>query len=167
MDYLSDHVQPASSEQALAQWSEHILPHSHHGTPAQEPMGFTWTQTPTSLADVSLVQSQSQSQSQLPLQSLLIPQWPSMLTSQAVNQNLSFDQRPPGIGHVVSMPHVPTFATENIVPSIAKLGQPSGRRTLSDADRRNMCIFSDQHPQLKQTDIGSKLDTSRSCPVTC
>jgi hypothetical protein len=30
------------------------------------------------------------------------------------------------------------------------------RKTLTDADRRRMCLYAEEHPTVKQTEIGGK-----------
>ncbi|KAF3077714.1 hypothetical protein TWF102_005647 [Orbilia oligospora] len=41
-------------------------------------------------------------------------------------------------------------------------GTGSSRRTLTDADRRRMCLYHEQHPHVKQTEIGAMFGVERS-----
>ncbi|KAF4932056.1 Tigger transposable element-derived protein 2 [Colletotrichum viniferum] len=92
-----------------------------------------------------------QSHSQLPM--LMIPSqptWPSMLT----NPN-SYSAPPLGMAPVVP-------------PAPARTGrhgngaQPQQRRVLTDEDRKKMCQYAAEHPNVKQTDIGAMFGVERS-----
>lgn len=46
-------------------------------------------------------------------------------------------------------------------PAASHAPNPSPRRTLTDADRRRMCLFHEENPNVKQTEIGG---TRYLCP---
>lgn len=41
-------------------------------------------------------------------------------------------------------------------PATSHAPNPSPRRTLTDADRRRMCLFHEENPTVKQTEIGGR-----------
>ncbi|KAI5779413.1 hypothetical protein DFH27DRAFT_530011 [Peziza echinospora] len=47
-------------------------------------------------------------------------------------------------------------------PASAHAPNPSPRRTLTDADRRRMCLFHEENPNVKQTEIGAMFGVERS-----
>lgn len=117
-----------------------------HGLPS-ESIG----RMPPPPAPLQPLQAQhQQSHSQLPM--LMIPSqptWPSMLT----NPN-SYSAPPLGMAPVV--PPAPTRATR------APNGpQPQQRRVLTDDDRKKMCQYASEHPNVKQTDIGAMFGVER------
>jgi hypothetical protein len=78
------------------------------------------------------------------LQPLITPQaqppWPSMLASQSSYAS-------PLQGHPLGVPLA--------VPQ--RHGASTPRKTLTDADRRRMCLYAEEHPTVKQTEIGGEL----------
>ncbi|OLN93926.1 hypothetical protein CCHL11_03482 [Colletotrichum chlorophyti] len=124
-----------------------FMPAVNHGLPS-ESIG----RMPPPPAPVQPIQShQQQSHSQLPM--LMIPShptWPSMLT----HPN-SYSAPPLGMAPVVA----PAPAR----PSRLSTGpQPQQRRVLTDDDRRKMCQYAAEHPNVKQTDIGAMFGVERS-----
>jgi len=82
------------------------------------------------------------------LQPLIMPQWPSMMTSQS-----SFT---PSIMPTSSAcAPMPTTASSQPVHTTS-----TPRRTLTDADRRRMCMYHEENPTVKQTEIGGNI---KSC----
>lgn len=79
------------------------------------------------------------------LQPLIMPQWPSMLTSQSTYAPQIFPSGP--------VPVTPISA-----PSSATSARPAStpRKTLTDADRRRMCLYHEENPTTKQTEIGGE-----------
>ncbi|KAF8418214.1 hypothetical protein EV426DRAFT_539783 [Tirmania nivea] len=47
-------------------------------------------------------------------------------------------------------------------PVASHAPNPSPRRTLTDADRRRMCLFHEENPNVKQTEIGAMFGVERS-----
>ncbi|KAK4634180.1 hypothetical protein CLAFUW4_00637 [Fulvia fulva] len=142
-----------------SQWGHtpHIYPHSHHGTPAQEYTGFSFT-SPSMPMEPSAFSSSIQSRPMhQQLQPLVMPQWPSMLSSQAHSSyQPMFPQsvqpiQPMAIGPL----HTPVSATSTRSTS-------TPRKTLTDMDRKRMCQYAEEHPNAKQTEIGAIFGVERS-----
>jgi len=83
------------------------------------------------------------------LQPLIMPQWPSMLTSQSTYVPPIFPSAP--------VPITPASATP-VSATSTHSGRTSStpRKTLTDQDRRRMCQYHEDHPTVKQTEIGGK-----------
>ena len=141
-----------------AEWgqSPHIYPHSHHGTPAQEYTGFGFQ--PHTTFGGSIQQRPVQQQ----LQPLIMPQWPSMLNSQAQPQPQSQHQQPanyqlpypPSVQPIQPMPPGPMHTP--LSAPVSARSAPTPRKTLTDSDRRRMCKYAEDNPQAKQTEIGGE-----------
>lgn len=91
-----------------------------------------------------------------------MPQWPSQIT------NPSESSSPPP---VVQLQHRPILPLSKTVPTIPKLATvspkekptlSSSRRTLTDSDRRKMCEYHNENPNVKQTEIGAMFGVERS-----
>ena len=143
-----------------SQWghSPHIYPHSHHGTPAQEYSGFNFG-TPQLPMESGTFSSNIQHRPMPPqLQPLIMPQWPSMLSSQshATTYQPMFPQpvqpiQPMSIGPL----QTPVSATSGRSTS-------TPRKTLTDSDRKRMCQYAEDHPNSKQTEIGGTFSRANS-----
>lgn len=98
--------------------------------------------------DSSYGMSISPPYSSLPL-SLPSHQWPSVIAAQ------SHHYQPDS-----SLPHVPLPALSQVAPintgRKGSIGGATPRRTLTDEDRRQMCLYHEEHKTAKQTDIGGK-----------
>ncbi|KAI9679779.1 MAG: hypothetical protein M1817_004793 [Caeruleum heppii] len=84
-----------------------------------------------------------------PLRPLAMPPWPSTLTSQSA----------------YSAPILPTTSTSLPLPtpiSSHPVHTSTPRRTLTDADRRRMCLYHEENPTVKQTEIGAMFGVERS-----
>ncbi|KAK6523277.1 hypothetical protein TWF694_006165 [Orbilia ellipsospora] len=80
-------------------------------------------------------------------------QWPVATTAQPMET----------IAAVTIPPSTTTTSTHNRRASGgAGHGTGSSRRTLTDADRRRMCLYHEQHPHVKQTEIGAMFGVERS-----
>ncbi|EPS44289.1 hypothetical protein H072_1719 [Dactylellina haptotyla CBS 200.50] len=62
----------------------------------------------------------------------------------------------------VTVPSATTTAPNRRTSSSSNHGTGSSRRTLTDADRRRMCLYHEQHPHVKQTEIGAMFGVERS-----
>lgn len=82
------------------------------------------------------------------LQPLIMPQWPSMLTSQSTYQPPLFPSAPG--------PITPASATPVSTTSTHSRTSSTPRKTLTDSDRRRMCLYHEENPTVKQTEIGGK-----------
>ena len=83
---------------------------------------------------------------------LTMNQWPSMLAKQPD----SYDS---------SLPHISSSPTQ--VPRIhsplkSSTGGTTSRRTLTDEERQEICLYHEEHKSAKQRDIGGKLEHAYS-----
>lgn len=87
------------------------------------------------------------------LQPLIMPQWPSMLTTQS-----SYSAPPPAAQTVAPISTVTpiTCAPLSKAQAAPAVHTPTARRTLTDDDRRRMCQYHEDNPTVKQTEIGGK-----------
>lgn len=155
MDNGQHQQQNFESQQSSGQWPpQHQYPHSHHGTPAQEYAGFNWPQPLPMDTSFQMATMPQRSHHQM-LQPLVMPQWPSMLGSQASYKVLPLGQQPP-VATIAPVPSMP-IATPISASSTGSAATP--RRTLTDEDRRRMCLYQEKNPSLKQTDIGGQSST--------
>ena len=101
-----------------------------------------------------------------PLHPLItMPQWPSQITNPSETSS-----SPP----VVHLQHRPILPLSKTVPTIPKLTTvspkdkttlSSSRRTLTDSDRRKMCEYHNENPNVKQTEIGGEFPKEGSMIV--
>jgi hypothetical protein len=78
--------------------------------------------------------------------------WPSMLTTQP-----QFPEQ--GLAPI-PIPASATPVTPVQPPRKSSTSGSTPRRTLTDEDRRRMCLYHEEHKTAKQTDIGGKLAAS-------
>lgn len=76
--------------------------------------------------------------------------WPSLRTNPSHSYSAPPVPIPPASAPIRQQPKLPTINTS----------QP--RKTLTDEDRRNMCLFHEDNPHAKQTEIGQKFGVERS-----
>ncbi|KAI1106314.1 hypothetical protein F4804DRAFT_52602 [Jackrogersella minutella] len=76
--------------------------------------------------------------------------WPSLRTNPSQSYSAPPVPIPPASAPMRQPPRLPTINT----------AQP--RKTLTDEDRRNMCLFHEDNPHAKQTEIGQKFGVERS-----
>ncbi|KAM5473667.1 hypothetical protein MauCBS54593_002465 [Microsporum audouinii] len=79
-------------------------------------------------------------------------QWPSMLSTQP-----GFAPMP-----VAPMPMTPIAPPLQHVQTPQIPTPPTPRRTLTDAERRRMCLYHQENPHVKQTEIGAMFGVERS-----
>ena len=95
---------------------------------------------------------------------LFIPQWPSQLTSPS--------QGPPPPPMPAVRPIAPATSISPVQPvtmppskPVSASGPPhatsNARKTLTDSDRRRMCLYHEENPNVKQTEIGGKSHISK------
>lgn len=89
---------------------------------------------------------------QLPMLMMPQPQWPSMLTNPN-NNYVSPHSAPPVAIPPSAAPLKPSK------PHSPQASQP--RKTLTDEVRRQMCLYAQQNPGAKQTDIGARFGVER------
>ena len=135
------------------QWVDFAEYHSPHAnSPANEYTGFGYMSSSHGLPLESLygrpippVYSTLQ-----PQQQSVTTQWPSMLTNPSSNP-------PPQMPTTPALAPVSTFATTHSLPPLTTtVPAQSARRTLTDQDRRRMCLYHEENPTVKQTEIGGK-----------
>lgn len=141
-------------------WVEIHTPHyaSHQQSAPQEYFGYSYIQPPSqsmandmSISRMAPLQNTHNGphhhhQQLLPLIMPSHPTWPSMLTNPAN-----------GYQHQLPMPILPPSMPPKPTSKLPSLhGNPSPRKTLSDADRRRMCQYHEDNPTTKQTEIGGK-----------
>ncbi|KAI9770109.1 MAG: hypothetical protein M1840_003559 [Geoglossum simile] len=151
MDHSQSHGQENSF--ASSQWMEISgYPAPQHHSPAHEYGAFGFVHSPPAMsveANYNRMNPPAHTTHQQ-LQPLIMPQWPSMLTSQS-----AFN--PPIVPTAPSSAPMSTTASSHSTHSTS-----SPRRTLTDADRRRMCIYHEEHPTVKQTEIGAMFGVERS-----
>jgi len=148
----SDHSarqQPFEPDGSTLLWASKRLPHSHHGTPAHEYTGFAWPD-PSFNSGMSHPSTSAQYYQSSTAQSPPIPPWPSQLSS--------FVPAMPPVYEPQAVPMITMPMAPPAILSIEDGGKPisTGRRTLSDEDRKKMCEYAQDHPGMKQLEIGRK-----------
>ena len=146
-------------ELGAGSWIEIAGDHSSHNSPLQEFNGFTFTSnTHVPLEPYYNRPMQPSYSTAQPLQPLVMPQWPSQLT------NPSLDSGPPPVfppprplAPISTMSPKPPLPRSASTPAPAS-APSTARRTLTDQDRRKMCQYHEDHPTVKQTEIGGKAD---------
>ena len=134
-------------------WVQIGYPSSHQTSPIHEYQNYQYMSTPHSLPiHPTYVQRMppTQSHHQPPLLPLIMPSqqtWPSMLTNP-----------PMGYQAPVAIPH---SAPPTKAPKLPGMHAPSPRKTLTDQDRRRMCQYHEEHPNVKQTEIGAMFGVER------
>ena len=120
-----------------------------HSPPVPEHNGFEFGPSPIMAVDASYGMSLPPPYASMPLP-MPSHSWPSMLTAQ---------QSP---FHENGLP--PTPLPQSVSPSApappvrkASTGGQTPRRTLTDEDRRQMCLYHQEHSGAKQTDIGGEI----------
>lgn len=76
--------------------------------------------------------------------------WPSMLTTQSSFPESTLSSAP-APAPTLSIPQPPPIRPIHTSPTSHG---PTPRRTLTDEDRRRMCLYHEEHKTAKQTDIG-------------
>lgn len=82
----------------------------------------------------------------------MAPQWPGMLSTQPNYAPVPLAPMP----IPASVAHLQNMHTTHVSSA------PTPRRTLTDADRRKMCMYHEKYPHVKQTEIGGKLVRPKS-----
>ncbi|KAH0541347.1 hypothetical protein FGG08_004185 [Glutinoglossum americanum] len=153
MDHAQSHGQGQESSFASSQWMEiGGYPAPQHHSPSNEYSAFGYVHSPPVMSvdpNYNRMNPPAHTTHQ-PLQPLIMPQWPSMLTSQS-----TFN--PPIVPTAPSSAPMSATASSHSTHSTS-----SPRRTLTDADRRRMCIYHEENPTVKQTEIGAMFGVERS-----
>ncbi len=120
---------------------------SQHQSPEQEYSGFNFVPTPhPAMALEASYGSMNPPPhpAHQPLRQLAMPPWPSTLTTQSAYSASILPTAP----HPLPLP----------APVSSHPGHTTStpRRTLTDADRRRMCVYHEENPTVKQTEIGGE-----------
>ena len=145
-------------EVGAGQWIEIAGDHSSHNSPLHEFNSFTFTSnTHVPLEPYYNRPIQPSYSTAQPLQPLVMPQWPSQLTNPSLDTGPPPGFPPPRpLAPISTMPAKPPLPRSASTP--APISAPStARRTLTDQDRRKMCQYHEDHPTVKQTEIGGEL----------
>ncbi|KAI9796929.1 MAG: hypothetical protein M1833_005875 [Piccolia ochrophora] len=151
MDMENSSSAGSGNEYMPAQWSDFNGYGSHNQSPAQEYNGFNFVHASQSISAetaYSHIDPPTQVTHQQ-LRPLVVPPWPSMLTSQST-------YTPPVV------PTAPSATPISSTSTHSSHSTSSPRRTLTDADRRKMCIYHEENPTIKQTEIGAMFGVERS-----
>lgn len=129
-------------------WVQIGYPSSHQTSAINEYQNYQYMSAPNSLplqptyATRMLPPAQHSQPQLLPLIMPSHQTWPSMLTNPA--------------GYMAPPVAIPHSAPPLNAPKLPKIHAPSPRKTLTDNDRRRMCQYHEEHPTVKQTEIGGK-----------
>ena len=139
------------------QWVEIANDRSPHESPLHEYNGFGFmSSTHIPLDSIYNRPIQSSYTANPPLHPLIMPQWPSQITNPS-------EGPPPVIRLPRPIAPVSAIVTPHSAPPALPPSAPApstARKTLTDQDRRKMCQYHEDHPTVKQTEIGGKSATS-------
>ncbi|KAH7135102.1 hypothetical protein B0J11DRAFT_152909 [Dendryphion nanum] len=132
--------------------------HSQHQSPVQDFNGLPYTSSyaPLPMEPIYTTGMHPPRTTHAQLQPLIMPQWPSMLASQG-NNNQNYV---PPIYSSTPIPITPASATP-VSATSTRSHSSTPRKTLTDADRRRMCLYHEEHPTVKQTEIGAMFGVER------
>lgn len=135
-------------------WSQspRIYSHSHHGTPAQEYQGFNFTSPHMPMEPSAFSNNATHRPMHQGLQ-LVMPQWPSMLASQGPSSYQPMYAQP--VQSVQPIQPLSAGPVQTPVSATSSRSATTPRKTLTDLDRKRMCQYAEEHPNSKQTEIGS------------
>lgn len=132
----------------------------HNSPPMPEYSGFEYGPSPVMAVDPAYMAGMSLPP---PYTSMPLPMpsqsWPSMMA----NHNAFHENGLPP-------PPMPTSVSPSApIPPIRKAstGGSTPRRTLTDEDRRQMCLYHEENKTAKQTDIGGKITQSTGIFYPC
>ncbi|EGC41050.1 conserved hypothetical protein [Histoplasma capsulatum var. duboisii H88] len=152
---MDTETQPQEHDFGVPQWAEIGGGYgpSQHRSPINEFNGFTYGSSPVMPVEPSYSMSIPQPYTSQQLLPLSTPsQWPSMLTTQSTFPPVPLPPMP-----ISSMPNLHPIHTAPIATAA-----PTPRRTLTDNDRRRMCMYHEENPHVKQTEIGAMFGVERS-----
>ncbi|KAL9027231.1 MAG: hypothetical protein Q9196_004219 [Gyalolechia fulgens] len=152
----------------FGQWVHVADDQSPHQSPLHDFNGFYMS--PPAHMGMDPIYARPAATSHPALYPLTVPQWPSQLTNPSIHpppsQPLSSPPAPTPTPRPIApltTPLDPTNPTQSAPPAPKPLPTPpSGRRTLTDQDRRRMCQYHEENPTVKQTEIGSLFGVERS-----
>ena len=164
MEHEHHYGNATAFQETESRWVDHhAYPHSHHQSPAHEYGGFAFSTPQVPLEPTFTHGMPHPRTTHQQLQPLVMPpQWPSMLTSQSTYQQSiiptasASSTTPLSAGTSLS---APASAPASVPPPTSRRPSQTGstpRKTLTDADRRRMCLYHEENPTTKQTEIGGE-----------
>lgn len=156
MDHEHQHRNETTYHENPGQWVDphHYHPPSHHQSPVNEYSGFAFSPMPMEPMYTAPMQPPRTTHQQL--QPLIMPQWPSMLTSQSSYGTPLFAAAPISSTSSNTTPVAAQPATTTPISATSTRSSSTPRKTLTDADRRKMCLYHEENPTVKQTEIGGE-----------
>lgn len=151
MKVEQNHTAPHDEDFGTGQWVEIASDHSPHQSPLHEYNGFGFmSSTHVPLDSIYTRPIHTSYAADPPLHPLIMPQWPSQITNPSEGPPAAIPL-PRALAPVsaINPPHSAPPAPSAPAPSTA-------RKTLTDQDRRRMCQYHEDHPTIKQTEIGGK-----------
>lgn len=124
-------------------------PSSHHSPPLPEYHGFSYGSSPIMPLEPAYSMSIPPPYSTINLSMPAHP-WPSMLTTHSPFPEASIS---PTTTPTLSIPGPVPIRPLHATPAPTA---PTPRRTLTDEDRRRMCLYHEENKTAKQTDIGGE-----------
>jgi hypothetical protein len=155
MDHEQHHHQEQVFDEHTSGWQDpNAYNHPQHQSPIQDfhhgmPFSNSYTGIPMEPLYATGMHPPRPAHPQL--QPLIMPQWPSMLTSQSTYVPPIFPSAP--------VPITPASVTPISATSTHSRTSSTPRKTLTDQDRRRMCLYHEEHPTVKQTEIGGMCGT--------
>ena len=152
MKVEQNHAPPQDEDFSAGQWVEIANDHSPHQSPLHEYNGFGFglmSSTHVPLDSIYTRPTQTAYSSNPHLHPLIMPQWPSQIT------NPSEGGPPAAIPLPRALAPTSTITTpQSAPPALPAPASSTARKTLTDQDRRRMCQYHEDHPTVKQTEIG-------------
>jgi hypothetical protein len=168
MDPMLEREQHHEGEYSNGHWIEVNDYHSSHvHSPAHEYNSFNFSQNTHNGLPMDSYNRHVQPiySASHQAQPLYPGQWPSMLTNPP-HQTHSHMQAPAAAPIPPPLAPASSFAGTHSLPRITTQDPattPStARRTLTDQDRRRMCQYHEDHPSVKQTEIGGKASRQKN-----
>lgn len=142
------HTATSTPHMATSTQNQHAYHYSYHEMPPQQSSESPFNAPCLSAVPSAVGSSPEQRQTYSGSNSLVMAPWPSQINS----HTLSTYQ--PQITQVQRSQHMTLSG-----PYLSFCGPllqpvPTPRRSMSDADRRDMCLYADTHPNSKQREIG-------------
>ncbi|KAF2199265.1 CenpB-DNA-bind-domain-containing protein [Delitschia confertaspora ATCC 74209] len=159
MEHEQQQHQESTFHDSNSGWVDNTGYHPHpqqHQSPVQEYNGFNYAPLPMEPLYTAGMHPPRTTHQQL--QPLIMPQWPSMLTSQSTYVPPIFPAAPVPITPAAATP----VSAVSAVSTTSTRSTSTPRKTLTDADRRRMCLYHEEHPTVKQTEIGAMFGVERS-----
>jgi hypothetical protein len=153
METDSQHAQ--ENEYGSSPWVDigAFEPPLHHSPPIPDFHSFSFTPSPIMPMEPSYSMSIPPPYTALHLTMPSHP-WPSMLTTQSNFSDSTLSAAP---ASTLSISHPAPIRPLHTAPTSTG---PTPRRTLTDEDRRRMCLYHEENKTAKQTDIGGRSTSS-------